>query len=229
MLQLIIGISLGLLLLFVLLLLITEVAATYPVWKQAGRESDSPMPPPPQSNGGRQGSFKLVLLILTGMVALGAVSYLLITALGRNVTAPELKVSEAAEPGRARKYLTGTVEGHQIRFQLQTKWEDGKIYGNSVFEPGSDTAWQFKESRFYFLDQEGFLLKLISFSPDDFVFITDANEKVTGLTHKFSTAMTLAEYEKVAKLQVVLDKKVEILTQTLTKNRPGKPTFFTSP
>ena len=229
MLQLIIGISLGLLLLFVLLLLITEVAATYPVWKQGERESDSPLTSLPQRNGGRQGSFKLVLLILTGMVALGAGSYLLISTLGRNVTAPELKISEAAAAGKARKYLTGTVEGHQIRFQLQTKWEDGKIYGNSVFEPGSDTAWQFKESRFYFLDQEGFLLKLISFSPDDFVFITDANEKVTGLTHKFSTAMTLAEYEKVAKLQVVLDKKVEISTQALTKNRPGKPTFFTSP
>ena len=42
MLQLIIGITLGIILLFVIMLLITEMASTYPVWKNFEKQAIAP-------------------------------------------------------------------------------------------------------------------------------------------------------------------------------------------
>jgi hypothetical protein len=65
--QLILGISLGIILLFVILLLITEVAATYPVWKQFDSNFSAPVAPIPQKSKGERNTLKILLLVLTGV------------------------------------------------------------------------------------------------------------------------------------------------------------------
>lgn len=205
--QLIIGILLGVLLLFVIILLITEVATTYPVWKQANGESAF------NDHNGRQrkSPVRIFLLILVALIGLSMAVYLV----GTRLIEPEKAVvKELAEPETERepvlhvKVLTASFAGRQIHFRLQTKWEDGKLYGNNNISFQSDSAWRFSDCRYHLLDKEGFLVKEIIFVPDDFIYLTTPQGRTSGLSSKFNTEISLREYRKIEKLQVVLDKKM---------------------
>ncbi|NTS40046.1 hypothetical protein HRG84_03945 [Flavisolibacter sp. BT320] len=207
--QLIIGILLGVLLLFVIILLITEVATTYPVWKQAGREAafgDEPL------NGrGRRSPVRIFLLILVALIGLSMAVYLVGTRLlepGETVAKNQAASNTSEEPVLHAKVLTASYAGRQVHFRLQTKWEDGKLYGNNNISFQSDSVWRFTDCRYHLLDKEGFLVKEIIFVPDDFIYITTPEGKTNGVSSKFNTEISLREYRKIEKLQVVLDKKM---------------------
>jgi hypothetical protein len=207
--QLIIGILLGVLLLFVIILLITEVATTYPVWKQADKE---PSFNDHTHNGReRRSPVRIFLLILVALIGLSMAVYLV----GSELMQPEEKAApksvetnEAEEPVVYTKVLTASFSGQQIHFRLQTKWEDGKLYGNNNISFRSDSAWRFSDCRYHLLDKEGFLVKEIIFVRDDFIYVTTPDGRINGVSSKFNTEISLREYRKIEKLQVVLDKKM---------------------
>lgn len=209
--QLIIGILLGVLLLFVIVLLITEVATTYPVWKQAEREPSFT----DHSHNGRErrSPVRIFLLILVALIGLSMAVYLV----GSQLVQPEENsVQKRTEPDDINtdepvvytKVLTASFAGQQIHFRLQTKWEDGKLYGNNNISFRSDSSWRFSDCRYHLLDKEGFLVKEIVFVPDDFIYVTTPEGRVNGVSSKFNTEISLREYRKIEKLQVVLDKKM---------------------
>ena len=207
--QLIIGILLGVLLLFVIVLLITEVATTYPVWKQAERE---PSFNDHNHNGReRRNPVRIFLLILVALIGLSMAVYLV----GSELLQPEEKTAQKQpaaddeqEPVVYTKILTASFAGQQIHFRLQTKWEGGKLYGNNNISFRSDSVWRYSDCRYHLLDKEGFLVKEIIFVPDDFIYITTPEGRINGVSNKFNTEISLREYRKIEKLQVVLDKKM---------------------
>lgn len=206
--QLIIGILLGVLLLFVIVLLITEVATTYPVWKQADKEPS--FHDHSHNSQERRSPVRIFLLILVALIGLSMAVYLV----GSQLMQPEEKtVQKRTETNDAEavvytKVLTASFAGQQIHFSLQIKWEDGKLYGNNNISFRSDSAWRFSDCRYHLLDKEGFLVKEIVFVPDDFIYITTPEGRINGVSSKFNTEISLREYRKIEKLQVVLDKKM---------------------
>jgi hypothetical protein len=207
--QLIIGILLGVLLLFVIVLLITEVASTYPVWKQADREPSFN----DHANNGRErrSPVRIFLLILVALIGLSMAVYLV----GSQLMQPEEQTAKkptetdsTQEPVVYTKVLTASFAGRQIHFRLQTKWEDGKLYGNNNISFRSDSVWRFSDCRYHLLDKEGFLVKEIIFVPDDFIYLTTPEGRINGVSSKFNSEISLREYQKIEKLQVVLDKKM---------------------
>lgn len=205
--QLILGISLGIILLFVLLLLITEVAATYPVWKQFDKREPSLHDSPPQRNDKRN-YMAIWLLVLVVLLIICLIAYFISTEVTKQKQ-PEEKTEATAAPKKGyTKLLSGSDAGHFAFFRLQTKWQDGRMYGNNTITFHKDTVLQFSDCRYHLLDGDGFLVREISFSPEDFVYTSGPSGTVNGLSSKFNTEMELQDYRKIEKLQVVLDKKI---------------------
>lgn len=205
--QLVIGIVLGIILLFVIVLLITEVAATYPVWRQG--ESGSVFGGHPLPGRERRNPVRIFLLILVALAGLGMAVYLV----SSEMVKPEPPAAENRLPATTAsavhtKLLTGSSSNSLLVFRLQTKWEDGKLYGNNSINFRSDSAWRFTDCRYHLLDHDGFLVKEIVFLPEDFVYTTSPDGRITGISNKFNTEVSLKEYQKIEKMQVVLDKKL---------------------
>lgn len=205
--QLILGISLGAILLFVLLLLITEVAATYPIWKHFDNRSPTSQDSP-RGLDGKRNNIALWLLLLIVLLIISLSAYFLSIERGKQQM-PETKLEKQAPPTNVySKQLAGSDAGRRFFFSLQTKWEDGKMYGNNAVTFHQDTLLGFSECRYHLLDRDGFLISEIVFSPNDFVYTTGAEGKVNGLSGRFNIEIGLQEYQKVQKLQVVLDKRL---------------------
>ncbi len=209
--QLILGISLGVILLFVILLLITEVAATYPVWKQIDSSFSRQTPTQPQQNKRGRNALKLLILVLTAVGILCVLGYLINNKTEPQQTAPGIN-AENATATVYTKLLSANSADYLLSFRLQTKWQDGKLYGNNSITFNTDSVWRPTDCRYYLLDREGFLIKEIVFSPDDFVFETNPSGRTRGLVNKFNTQLSLQEYRKIEKLQVVLDEKLSPLS-----------------
>jgi hypothetical protein len=117
-------------------------------------------------------------------------------------------LAETAPAGTETKMLSATLTGLPLQFRLQTKWDDGKLLGTNQVRFSADSVGPFAECRYYLLDKEGFLVKELVFTPDDFVAETTPGGKVRGLLNRFATPMHPKDYRKIEQLQVVLDKKV---------------------
>ncbi len=205
--QLVIGILLGIILLFVIVLLITEVGSTYPVWRQGEKGFVFSDPSPPTH--GRRNPLRIFLLILVAVLGLGMAVYLVSSQL----TQPDAAVAEKLPPASDKppvytKLLTGSAANQLLQFRLQTKWEEGKLYGNNNINFRNDSAWQFTDCRYHLLDRDGFLVKEIVFLPEEFVYMTNPSGRITGISNKFNSEISLREYQKIEKMQVVLDKKL---------------------
>jgi hypothetical protein len=104
--------------------------------------------------------------------------------------------------------LTDISTVYGLMITLQTKWADGKIYGNSRVSFEKTPVPNITDWRFSLLDKDGFLIREFHFSANDFVFETGANEQITGLLNRFNADMSLKEYQRIDRLQVVVDKKL---------------------
>lgn len=205
--QLIIGVLLGIILLFVIVLLITEVGSTYPVWRQGERGSvfnDQSLPSREQRN-----PVRIFLLILVALLGLGIAVYLVSSELTQPNAAVAEKLPPASDkPAVYTKLLTGSSANQLLYFRLQTKWEEGKLYGNNSINFRNDSAWRFTDCRYHLLDKDGFLVKEIVFLPEEFVYMTTPEGRITGISNKFNAEISLREYQKIEKMQVVLDKRL---------------------
>lgn len=208
MLQLIIGISLGIILLFVIVLLVTEMAATYPVWKHFQHRS----PAPDNDNGFRQeprNGLNVLLLVLVCIIGFCIAGFLIGSAWPGKNPEPITKAVSINQPVRATgaKKLSDSLVSRQLFFTSETKWEDGKMYCNNQVFPEDPQPLLFTELRFSFLDKDGFLIRELRFTPSDFVTEMNAYGGIAALLNRSSTGMSEKEYNRIAKLQVVLDKK----------------------
>lgn len=206
--QLILGSLLGLLLLFVILLGVTEVIANYPIWKNA----DELWPP-----AGRQQQrktkhlYRLPLLLLLGAALLGGgITGFFISHGFPGEESASVRSAEMVElPGRVfTKTHSDSMPGYGLTFVLQTKWEDGKLYGNNRIKLGNNAYWRFADCRYFLLDAEGYLIKALSFTQNDFVFETTPDGKPTALINRFQVVLPFPDYEKMETLQVALDRKL---------------------
>jgi hypothetical protein len=217
--QLILGISLGLLLLFVVLLLVTEVAATYQVLKHFDRNDSPPDSMLPRQGIARQNHSKILLLLLSGVAILSVLIYLLIEKTNLQAATPGVKAEQAA-PSVQSKLLSALSSDHTISFRLQTKWQDGKMYGNNSVFFHTDSIRPLTGCRYFLLDKDGFLVKQVLFSTNDFVYETGPDGRVRGLMSKFNTDLSPEDYQKIEKLQVVLDNQIQDVEQTNRRTEP---------
>lgn len=202
--QLIIGISLGIILLFVLLLLVSELTATYPVWKHF-QKTPFTTGKAAKLNKGRS-PLKRLLLLLFSLVALCLVAFFmrhhLLPAKKHAIEnkAPEVLAAAAAKNLRLRSAAA--------LFTLETKWEEGKIYGKGRITFRDTLMPVFVILSYLLLDKDGFLIKEFQFPRTDFLYETDSSGRTTALLNRFRAAMDLKEYRHIASMQVVLDKKL---------------------
>ena len=219
MLQLIIGITLGIILLFVIMLLITEMASTYPVWKHFEKSPKASLPAYTftEKKEKEPGNLRALLLVLLCITGFGVAIFLIVSSPSQGVQpvserpaysgrTPEAPPTAPAVSLERRLTDISTVYGLMIT--LQTKWADGKIYGNSRVSFEKTPVPNVTDWRFSLLDKDGFLIREFHFSANDFVFETGANEQITGLLNRFNADMSLKEYQRIDRLQVVVDKKL---------------------
>jgi hypothetical protein len=205
-LQLIIGISLGLILLFVILILISELTATYPVWKHFNRPFHSAWNNGPEK--GKQNKLPFLLLLLVCLFGIGMAAFLVTDTLPRN-DEPKVKADSASrvmqEP-KVRKLLTDSLPG--FFFRTETKWEDGKMYCNNQVFLENPQPLHFSDLRYSFLDKDEFLIKELHFTFNDFVSETNGYGGISALLNRCSTELSQKEFDRIDKLQVVLNKMV---------------------
>jgi hypothetical protein len=148
-------------------------------------------------------SFPKTVWIILGILCL----IVLATAFGLSINQPapvvkEQKTTQDLQP----KVMGANSAGYSAFFQLHTKWEGGKLYGNSTVTFHTDSVKVPTECRFFLLDKDGFLVKSISFSPADFVW--EVGSTPPRLVCRFNTDMSSDDYLKIEKLQVAVDGKV---------------------
>lgn len=209
-LQLIIGISLGIILLFVIVLLVTEMTATYPVWKHFQHRSSVP----DNDTGFREeprNGLGVLLLVLVSIIGFCIAGFLIGTAWPRKTPEPITKAVSISQPVNAEggKKLSDSLPSQHLFFTSETKWEDGKMYCNNQVFPENPQPLEFTELRYAFLDKDEFLIRELRFTPNDFVAEMNAYGSLAALLNRSSTAMTEKEYGRIKKLQVVLDKKLD--------------------
>jgi hypothetical protein len=207
-LQLIIGISLGIILLFVIVLLVTEMAATYPVWKHFQHRS----PAPGNDKGFQQeqrNGLHVLLLVMVCIIGFCIAGFLIGTAWPGKPPAPFTKAVSVNQPVKAtgEKKLSDSLVSQHLFFTSETKWEDGKMYCNNQVFPENPQPLLFTELRYSFLDKDEFLIRELHFTPNDFVTEMNAYGGIAALLNRSSTGMSEKEYNRIEKLQVVLDKK----------------------
>lgn len=212
MLQLIIGVFLGVILLFVIVLLLTEITSTYPVWKHFSNKSLLYANRLPAAKARKQNRLRLFLLLMGCLLGIAAVAFFAGKLLfaTRATAAKEANVKSRLPVAPVNRHLTAIATDDGLLFTLQTKWEDGKIYGNNkvLFQKAPIT--NFSDWLYLLLDKDGFLLKEFHFSPTEFIVETAADGRVTALLNRFNAAMTQKEYLRIDRLQVVVDKKVKM-------------------
>lgn len=213
MLQLIIGISLGIILLFVILLLITEVTATYPVWKHFNTDLLSKVNDQVFKTRGERNSLKLLLLVVSCLLGFCIVAFLIGSSVppGKGNAVVKVDSLRTTAALTTQKQLSDSIGEHGLFFSLEAKWEDGKLYGNNRVSFLKSPVWSFADWRYSLLDADGFLIKEFRFALADFVFETKPGGRITGLLNRFNAEMTIKEFQRIEKLQVVLDKKVPLL------------------
>lgn len=206
--QLILGISLGVILLFVILLLITEVAYTYPVWKSAGKNLSSPFTQLAEKKDKR--NLRILLLSLLGVIGICLAVYFfsLKDPAPAKVLPQETIQPSTPSPSLFAKQLAGISADGKLSFRLQTKWEEGKLYGNNTITFTNDSVWRYTNCRYLLLDKDGFLLKEILFSSNDVAYIVGPANRNAGVMSKFNIEMGRREYQRIDKLQVILDNKI---------------------
>jgi len=203
-LQLIIGISLGLIFLFVVILLVTEMAATYPVWKQFDSALLTRLHADLFKNKTGRNGLKSILLVLACFLG-----FCIVGLLVSNSAPPSIKPVETTNPTVVvQKQLADSATGYGYKFSCHTKWQDGKIYCNNRIYLQHSSAPLVAECRFELLDKDGFLLKEFSFTPADFFSETQPDGELTALLNHCKAEMGIDEYLRIEKLQVVLDKKI---------------------
>ena len=208
--QLILGISLGLILLFVLVLLVTEMAATYPVWKHFKMDLSAHPGNPAKPPGTKKRLAKVVLVTLLAIASFCTIAQLVngfrAEKEDRTAAAETKPVNQPADFS-AKKYLSDSVSTPGLRFASQIKWEEGKMYCNNRVLFENEPAWNFTDCHYSFLDKEGFLITDIHFSQTDFVTETKAG-RMTALLNRSNISISFGEYQRIAQLQVVLDNKL---------------------
>jgi flagellar basal body-associated protein FliL len=209
--QLILGISLGLILLLVVVLFITEVAATYPVWKSFSPSLSSQAHH--AENGNKKKSSGLMYALLAFLIiSCLAIVFLLISSAGADKQENRgVRVEKTKPPAlvSTKKYLTDSLAEQGLLFTTQMKWEDGKMYCNNRVLLLGEQAPNFSDWYFSLLDKDGFLIKDFHFSQNDFV-AEEAAGRTTAFLNRCQAAISLNEYQRIARLQVVLDKKINI-------------------
>lgn len=208
MLPLILGISLGIILLFVVVLLVTEMAATYPVWKQFDRER---LPHSGQyilQPTIRQKRLKILLLALVCLLALFAIFVLVRNPAEKSGSEAvvEARTEAGTLPLPAGKFLTDSLAEQGVLVTLLAKWQDEKIYCNTriLFQQApAASEWQIS-----LLDKEGFVIKEFRFTAADFVAEVQPGGAITALLNRSNAPLSQKEYQRIVKLQVVLDKKL---------------------
>lgn len=214
MLQLIIGILLGVILLFVIVLLITEMASTYPVLKSLDTHNGSSFEQPVHHKKERTtNGMRITLVVFLCILGFGVAAFLISNSLMTKDTAPaeSLPVGNAslASPAVERR-LTDVSEEYGLLFTLQTKWEDGKIYGNNRIAFQRIPTANFSEWLYSLLDKDGFLIREFHFSTTDFVAETDTSGRTSAFLNRFNAEMSLKEYQRIDRLQVVVDKRIPL-------------------
>lgn len=207
--QLVIGIFLGVLLLFVILLLVTEVAATYPLRKQFDQMMLTPVTDQFEKKAGKRNNLKLLLLLLGCMLGFSIVVLFINDAPGKKEQPSLLRVQTISEPvKRTAKTLTNNAAGDSLFFTLQLKWEDGRMYGNNKVTFTRTSVLNITDWRYFLLDNDGFLIKELGFTLDSFVVITNPDDGAPGLLNRFNSGISVDEFHKIEKMEVALDRKV---------------------
>lgn len=207
--QLVIGIFLGVLLLFVILLLVTEVAATYPLRKQFDQSLLPQVNDRFVKKGGEQNHLKLILLILGCMLGFGIIVLFINDAPGKKSPPSLLRSHTISEPvKRTTKTLTNNAAGDSLLFTLQLKWEDGRMYGNNKVTFTRTSVLNFSDWRYFLLDKDGFLIKELAFTLDSFVVMTNPGDGAIGLLNRFNSNISIDEFQKIEIMEVALDRKV---------------------
>lgn len=208
MLQLIIGISLGIILLFVIVLLVTEMMATYPVWKQFHRPADLHES---SSGSGKSASSTFLLLLLACLVVLAIVALLITNKMpGKQVEENSLVHSASKQESiKTEKFVVDSMSQPGIFFRSESKWEDGKMYCNNRVFFENPQPPTFTEMRFSFQDKDHFQISELQLTPGDFVTETNGYGGVSALLNRSTVEMSVKEYGRIEILQVVLDKKVQ--------------------
>ena len=213
--QLILGISLSVILLFVITLLLTEVAATYPMMNRYEgnifvRFNDFLFKKAEDRNKAR-----LLLLVLSCILALCITAFIIssvpeksVDTLISNTTATGGEKLQGPPPVVTNKTLTDSYSELALGFSFRTKWEDNKIYANAYVRFDGKPIWSFKDWSFYLLDKDGFQVAKYSFALSDLIFETSPGGAIIGLAGRATPQeLTLAEYQKIDRLQVVLDRR----------------------
>lgn len=204
----------GVILLFVIMLLITEMASTYPVWKHFGTKNNFHLSDQHSERKEKQPkSLRTLLLVFFCIVGFGVAAFLIFNALAAKEQTPVAEVRTASEQpvmSPVERRLTDVSAGYDLLFTLQTKWEDGKIYGNNRITFQKLPAPNFSDWLYSLLDKDGFLIKEFHFSSNDFVSETDTAGRTTALLNRFNADMSLKEYQRIDRLQVVVDKRIPL-------------------
>lgn len=208
MLQLIIGISLGIILLFVIVLLVTEMTATYPVWKHFQHRSPAPDNDTGFQHEPRNGP-NVLLMVLVCIIGFCIAGFLIGTAWPGKIPEPITKAVSVNQVARAagEKKLSDSLVSQHLFFTSAIKWEDGKMYCNNQVFPENPQPLTFTELRYSFLDKDEFLIRELHFTANDFVTEMNAYGGIAALLNRSSAEMSEKEYNRIKKLQVVLDKK----------------------
>lgn len=205
---LIIGIVLGALLLFVILLLVTEVFATYPVWARFGSAVHSLSPESSTPKKNKRIRFRLLLAVVI-VLGLSSIAFVITNLPQRVETPPVVEAKSSEAPKSAfNKLLSDSLPGYGLLFLLQTKWDGGKMYGNNRVAFSTNASWRFTDCRYFLLDREDYLIKELPFTQNDFVFEMQRDSSISGMINRFQVEMPLSEYRKIDKVQVVLDRKL---------------------
>ncbi|HVK97440.1 MAG TPA: hypothetical protein VM368_06465 [Flavisolibacter sp.] len=207
--QLILGIALSVILLFVITLLLTEVAATYPLMNRYERNIFVRFNEFLFKNAGERNKARLLLLVLSCILGLSITAYFISNPTekyGNSQTTATPPVHVAPLP--VTKTFTDSITVQGLVFIVRTKWEDGKIYCNNYIRFLDRPIWSFKDWSFYMLDNDGYLIKKISYTLNDLSFETRPEGGIMGLVGKTNDQLSLNEYHKIKKVEVVLDRKM---------------------
>jgi hypothetical protein len=206
--QLILGISLSVIFLFVITLLLTEVAATYPMSNKYERNIFVRFNDFMFRNAADRNKARLLLVVLSCILGLCITLYIISNAASSKAAEEQpVYIANKTTVPVVTASFKDTLAEYSLSFLTRTKWEDGKIYCNNYVHFDGNPIWSFKDWSFYLLDKDGFLVKKFSFPLAELMFETKDGGRITGMIAKCNGELSQEEYAKIHSLEVVLDKK----------------------
>lgn len=153
---------------------------------------------------------RLLLIIMSCILGLSITAFFISNSSeNKSINSSGEIINGPSAPLMVNKTLVDTSAEYGLSFVVRSKWEDGKIYSNHFVRFNDKPIWSFKEWTFCLMDKDGYMIRKVNFTLNDLMFETRPQGRIVGLTGKTNDAITMGEFQKIKKLKVILDRKIE--------------------